>query len=125
MAQMQEVARIGKAIFAVGSCDEKSHIVQAGIASVEDLAKYRRQGAVGVVCGRFIDASGRHIHGHLDDRLIGVTPDSLRGLSMGILVSTGPDKIEGIHAALRGGYATHLITDEPTAAAVLKVRGDP
>jgi DNA-binding transcriptional regulator LsrR (DeoR family) len=124
-AQMEQVARIDKAIFAVGSCNETSHIVQAGIASAEDLARYRRQGAVGVVCGRFIDAAGKHIHGHLDDRLIGVTPDALLGLRMGILVSSGPDKIEGIHAALRGGYATHVVTDEPTAAAVMALADPP
>ncbi|HRY23754.1 MAG: sugar-binding transcriptional regulator [Geminicoccaceae bacterium] len=118
-AQLEQVSRIGKAVFAVGSCNETSHIVQAGIASVDDLARYRRHGAVGLVCGRFIDAAGNHIHGHLDERLIGVTPDCLRGLRMGILVSSGADKIEGIHAALRGGYATHLVTDIPTAEGIL------
>ena len=52
-----------------------------------------------------------------------MTPDCLRGLQMGILVSSGADRIEGIHAALRGGYATHLITDIPTAKGILALNG--
>jgi deoxyribonucleoside regulator len=120
-SQLEELTHINKVLFAAGSCNADSHIVSSGIASLDDLAEYQRNGAVGVVCGRFIDNRGQHIKGHLDDRLIGVTPDRVRGLETGILVSCGPDKIEAIHAALLGGYATHLFTDMPTAAGILRL----
>jgi len=118
-SQLKELTHINKVLFAVGSCKPDSHIVSSGIATLEDLAEYHRIGAVGVVCGRFINRAGEHIYGHLDNRLIGITPDRVLGLQTGILVSSGADKAEGMHAALLGGYATHLFTDEATARGIL------
>ena len=110
-----------KAIFAVGSMDADSHVVRSGIATVEDVGHYARSGAVGVLCGRFIDASGRHVEGPLDARMIGVTPDRLAGLAAGMLVVSGPDRAPAMRGAMTAGYATHLVTDEPTAEALLSL----
>ncbi|MDF2371434.1 MAG: sugar-binding transcriptional regulator [Rhizobiaceae bacterium] len=118
-SQFDLLGRINKALFAVGSCEDNSHVVESGIASLADLEDYKARGAVGVICGRFIDARGEHIVGPLDDRMIGITPDALRGLSVGMLVSNGFDKVAGMHAAMLGGYVTHLVTDAPTAQALL------
>jgi deoxyribonucleoside regulator len=118
-AQLAEQARINKVLFAVGSCNADSHIVSSGIASVEDIADYRARGAVGLICSRFIDSAGNHLEGPLDDRMIGLVPDRMRGLAVGILVSCGVEKVAGIRATLLGGYATHLFTDVPTAAGIL------
>ena len=123
-AQLDEQARINKVLFAVGSCNADSHIVSSGIASLDDIADYRARGAVGLICSRFIDSTGAHLAGPLDDRMIGLVPDRMRGLSVGILVSCGAEKVRGIHATLRGGYATHLFTDLPTAAGILAL-GEP
>jgi DNA-binding transcriptional regulator LsrR (DeoR family) len=118
-SQFELLNRINKAVFAVGSCEKNSHVVESGIASVEDLEDYKARGAVGVICGRFVDGRGEHIEGRLDERMIGITPDSLRGLSVGMLVSNGFDKVAGMQAAMLGGYVTHLVTDAPTAQALL------
>lgn len=123
-AQLDEQARINKVLFAVGSCNADSHIVSSGIASLDDIADYRARGAVGLICSRFIDSTGAHLAGPLDDRMIGLVPDRMRGLPVGILVSCGAEKVRGIHATLRGGYATHLFTDLPTAAGILAL-GEP
>ncbi len=119
--QFELLNKINKAVFAVGSCEMDSHVVQSGIASPADLETYKARGAVGVVCGRFIDAAGAHIVGPLDERMIGITPDALRGLSVGMLVSNGFDKVAGMQAAMLGGYVTHLVTDAPTAQALLNL----
>jgi deoxyribonucleoside regulator len=118
-AQLAEQSRINKVLFAVGSCNADSHIVSSGIADLGSLAEYRARGAVGLICSRFIDRAGDHLVGPLDERMIGLAPDGMRGLSVGILVSCGPEKTVGMHAALLGGYATHLFTDVPTAAGIL------
>lgn len=122
-SQLEELGHINKVLFAVGSCNASSHIVSSGVATLEDLEEYQRNGAVGVVCGRFIDRSGHHLRGHLDDRLIGITPDRVLGLETRMLVSCGEDKIGAMHSALLGGYATHLFTDMPTAEGILKLDG--
>ncbi len=108
-----------KAIFAVGSMVAESHVVRSGIATLDDVRHYARDGAVGVLCGRFIDASGRHVEGPLDARMIGVTPDRLAGLAAGMLVVSGRDRGPAARGAMTAGYVTHLVTDEPTAEAVL------
>ncbi|MBP0615069.1 sugar-binding transcriptional regulator [Jiella mangrovi] len=114
---------IDKAIFAVGSMDAESHVVRSGIATIEDIAWYAERGAVGVLCGRFIDATGRHLEGPIDGRMIGVTPDKLSGLSAGVLVASGKDRAPAMRGAMSAGYVTHLVTDEPTAEAILGLDG--
>lgn len=119
-AQLARLSTCNKAIFAAGSCLPASHVVGAGVATLEELAAYRAAGAEGVLCGRFVDATGAHVTGEIDARIIGVTPDQLRGLEMGLLVSCGPDKVAPLRAVLRGGYATHLVTDRATAEGLLE-----
>lgn len=118
-AQIEALSHCNKAIFAAGSCTPQSHIVGSGIASRTDLDTYIKAGAHGVLCGRFIDADGRQIQGLLDSRMIGVTLDRLTDLDMGLLVSSGTDKVEPMRAVIRGGYASHVVTDVVTAEAIL------
>ena len=117
--QINALSEINKVIFAAGSVEDNSHIVLCGIATPDDLREYRALGAVGMVCGRFIDRDGNHIEGSLDPRMIGVLPQTIKGLSVGMMVSVGADKIQSMDAALQGGYATHLVTDLPTALGIL------
>lgn len=118
-AQLHALGDCNKAVFAAGSCTAESHIVLSGIASAGDIAAYRARGARAVLCGRFLDAAGRHVAGPLDDRMIGITPDRMLGLDLGLLVSCGPDKVEPMQAVLCGGYASHMVTDSATAQALL------
>ena len=118
--QIDALSHCNKAIFAAGSCTHDSHVVGSGVASHSDLDWYVQQGAVGVLCGRFIDASGRSIPGALDDRMIGVELDKLLGLDMGLLVSVGTDKVRPMLAAIAGGYVTHVVTSNATALELLE-----
>ncbi|TFF27309.1 HTH domain-containing protein [Jiella endophytica] len=113
--------RMQKAIFAVGSMDADSHVVKSGIATPDDVAVYAERGAVGVLCGRFVDGDGRHVVGPVDERMIGITPEKLSGLAAGILVASGENRVRAMRGAMVAGYATHLVTDEPTAQALLQL----
>lgn len=119
-AQLAEIERLGKLLFSVGTVAGDSHIVLSGLATPADLAHYTRAGAQAVICGRFVDASGRVLPGPMDGRMIGVEPARLVGLPMGILVTPGHDKIGATRAAIRGGYATHLVTGLTVAEALLQ-----
>ncbi|MDT8856832.1 sugar-binding transcriptional regulator [Paracoccaceae bacterium Fryx2] len=118
-AQLDRLGRVNKFLFSVGTCAENSHIVSSGLASREDLAWHVERGAVGVLCGRFIDAAGRAVEGTMEQRMIGVTLDRLTGLEMGLMVTPGHDKVAASLAAIRGGYVTHLVTGLTVAEALL------
>ena len=77
------------------------------------------QGAVGDLLSHFLDQKGSPISISLEERLMSTPLDELRKLENVIGVSGGPDKVDGILAALRGGYLDVLITDEGTAEALL------
>ena len=54
-------------------------------------------------------------------RMIGITLEELRALPNRLCVAGGPEKVEALSAALRGGYITHLVTDAAAAASLLEV----
>lgn len=117
--QLAAVDACNKTIFAAGSCTPDSHVVTSGVVDRTQLEDYVRQGAAGVVCGRFVDDAGQPIPGELDERMISVSMESMRGKELGLLVSLGADKVRPMTAAMRGGYATHLATCSETAEALL------
>lgn len=117
--QLDQLGSVNKLLFSVGTVRPDSHVVLSGLATREDLARMTARGAVGVICGRFVDAAGQPIHDPVEDRMIGIPLERLVGLEMGILVTPGHDKVAATHAAIRGGYVTHLVTGASIAAALL------
>lgn len=117
--QLAEVSAPNKTVFAAGSCTPDSHVVSSGVATQSDLGAYLSKGAVGVFCGRFIDPEGAQVPGPLDGRMMGVELERLKGLSAGILVSTGADRVVPAVATIRGGFATHIVTSQQDARAML------
>lgn len=118
-AQLDQLQTVNKLLFSVGTATAESHVVLSGLATAEDLAWHVARGAVGVICGRFIDAEGRQMPGPMEDRMIGIPLPQLVGLEMGILVTPGLDKVAATRAAIRGGYVTHLVTGTSVAEALL------
>jgi DNA-binding transcriptional regulator LsrR (DeoR family) len=119
--QLEKLGGVNKSLFSVGSCMPRTHLVASGIASLEDLQWYVEHGAVGVICGRFIDRNGDHVIGPLDQRMIGIDPGQLQKVATGIMVFSGLHKLEAALAAIRGGYTTHLIVDERSGTELLKL----
>ncbi len=118
--QLEQLSSMNKTLFSVGSCLPRTHLLQSGIASGNDLDWYIKNGAVGIICGRFIDKKGDQVIGPLDERMIGVTLTQLKAAEAGILVISGQHKLEATLAAIRGGFATHLVLDESFAKELLK-----
>jgi DNA-binding transcriptional regulator LsrR (DeoR family) len=117
--QLEQLETCNKLLFSVGTCEPDSHVVGAGVATLDDLRWYVARGATAVLCGRFIDAEGRPIAGPMDDHMIGIPLEKLVGLEMGILVTPGHDKVAATRAAIRGGYVTHLVIGLGVAEALL------
>lgn len=118
-AQLDLLETVNKLLFSVGTATADSHIVLSGLATPEDLDWYVARGAVGVICGRFIDNDGKQLPGPMEERMIGISLNRLVGLEMGILVTPGLDKVVATRAAIRGGYVTHLVTGTSVAEALL------
>ncbi len=118
--QLRALRSLSKTLFSVGNVSDDTQLVLSGIATVEDVRAYVRRGAVGVLSARFIDAEGNPIEGDLDGRIIGMELSEIQAVGNGILVSSGPDKVTAIRAALLGGYARYLVTDKSTGEELLK-----
>lgn len=118
-AQLEQLETVNKFLFSVGNCDPETYLVESGLATLADVEWHLAQGAVGVLCGRFINAQGQAISGPMSERMIGIPLERLVGLDMGILVASRPDKLEAALATLRGGYVTHLVLGLSVAQALL------
>jgi DNA-binding transcriptional regulator LsrR (DeoR family) len=75
--------------------------------------------ARGDLFGHIFDENGLPCAPDLSERLIGVDIDDVRTIPLSIGAAAGAQKVEPIGGVLRGGYLKTLVTDEPTASAVL------
>jgi deoxyribonucleoside regulator len=118
-AKIQECAA---AIVGLGSTNpELSAQFRSGHITYEDAKRLRSEGAVGDICGRYIDIQGNQCHTALSDRMIAVTLEDLKNIPVVIGVAAGEKKTDIITGALRGQYIDVLITDEQAAVSVLEM----
>lgn len=118
--QFRTLKQTNVAVFGICTTHDDSLIFSAGILKPGTLPRGPGGDAVAVVAGRCIDPDGEAIIDAQDARIVGLPLDELRRVACRIAVAGGPDKPEAIKAVLRGGYATHLVTDEKTARALLE-----
>jgi DNA-binding transcriptional regulator LsrR (DeoR family) len=75
--------------------------------------------AAGDVCTRFYDDDGAPVDYPGAERLLAIPLDVLRDIPVVIAVAVGQAKVRGIIAGARAGYFSELVTDIPTASALL------
>lgn len=117
--QLKAATTFNKTVLACGMCDNNAHIVQSGLLSVRQIAALRKKGAVGVICGRLIDADGEPVVSAIEDRMLGVELNQMRANQVSLLVAAGAGRAVPARAAIVGGYATHLATSTSIAQALL------
>lgn len=119
----QKIKNTDIAIIGLGSTKpELSAQFRSGHINIEDSEKLIREGAVGDICGSYIDINGLRCHSSLSDRMIAISLDDLKRIPTVIGVAAGEKKADIIVGALRGRYIDVLITDEKAAASVLNYR---
>lgn len=105
----------------IGSLDPSPLLWESGNALADsDQAVLRDAGAVGDICLRFFDAEGKAVQSAVDDRVISIGPDQLRGIARRVAVAGGGRKHSAIRAALLGGWVNVLITDLDEAQRLLE-----
>jgi DNA-binding transcriptional regulator LsrR (DeoR family) len=111
-------------VVGVGHVGWQSPLHASGCIGDGELTELIEAGAVGEIAGWAFDAHGRYVSSSVNERVTGlaVTPDAGRA-TMG--VGAGPAKVPALRGAMQGGLVNALITDEPTAAAILgTVKGE-
>ena len=109
------------ALVGVGSLEPSTLLRQSGNAIAdEEENRLRELGAIGDICMRFFDSDGRHIASELDDRVLGISAETLRQVPRRVGVAGGERKWRAIKAALEGGWLSVLITDQATASELVR-----
>jgi DNA-binding transcriptional regulator LsrR (DeoR family) len=107
-------SRLDVAIFGIGGPTWSEASVGGDV-----VAELRAGGAVGEVLIAPFSIDGHFLSESLRRRTIAVDPRGLAGVPLSIAVAEGPGKVGPILGALRAGVLNVLITDTPTADAVL------
>ena len=106
------------ALIGLGSMAPDSPLLASGFLTDHEIRRLAALGAVGDVCGRFIDAEGHICDRELDARTLAIPLTDLASRPTSIAVAFGSDKVPVIRAAAKASLVTLLITDEATASAL-------
>jgi DNA-binding transcriptional regulator LsrR (DeoR family) len=121
VAKQADVAVVGIGTPGVGSSE--ALLGALGLTPAQ-RADFDASGAVGDVCGRFYDLSGREVSQVVAERVLAVTLHDLRAIPTVAGVAAGEDKAPGILGALRGRIVDVLICDQAAARSVLALDTD-
>ncbi|MCP8970653.1 sugar-binding transcriptional regulator [Ectobacillus ponti] len=113
---LEEGEDVDVALISVGNpYHEQSTLKVLEYIQDKDLEQLREQGAVADIASRFVDRSGNEVNHPVNDRVIGLPLEKLKRIKKVIGVVDGTHKLEGVLAALQGGYIDALIIDDQTA----------
>ena len=112
--------KVTLALVGIGATEPSRALASSGnVFSAQEIKLLAGKGAVGDICLRFFDASGRAVITALNDRVISMTLDQLRAVRRIVGVAGGRRKTNAIRGALAGKLINVLITDLATAERLL------
>jgi len=117
-AKTADIAVVGIGAAGIGS---SGTLLDALGLSPAQRAAFDASGAVGDVCARYFDLSGREVSSVVTERVLAVTLDDLRAIPTVAGVAAGREKALGILGALRGRIIDVLICDQAAARSVLSL----
>lgn len=110
----------------IGAIEPSRALASSGnVFSAQELKRLSEKGAVGDVCLRFFDSRGNPVVTELNDRVISIELDQLRGIKRVVGVAGGRRKVAAIRGALAGKLVNVLITDLTTAEQLLSASPRP
>ncbi|HHY88579.1 MAG TPA: sugar-binding protein [Chloroflexi bacterium] len=114
--------RINLALMGIGTLDpESAEIIPAGYLTQEELTILEQYGAVGDVCGLFVDLYGNIVDMPLEKRVVGIDRATLEAIPIKLGVAGGPSKVLPIIGACRAQLVDMLVTDEMAAKHILAI----
>lgn len=116
LAELREQARAS--FVGISEIAWNAPIHRDGFMTDADISALVEQGAVGEITGWSFDAEGRMVDGSVNDRVASL-PLEFPPKRMTVVAGCGMSKLRPLRAALKGGLASGLVTDEATAEAIL------
>lgn len=110
-------------VIGLGTLASDTLFVSTGLLTDSDINTVAESDPAGDICGRFYDSKGKPIATPFDERIVGIRLDDLRKARSVLAVASGIDKARPMLGALRGGYLTHVATDDVVAREVLDLAG--
>lgn len=111
------------ALVGIGSVEPSPMLARSGNVFTEvELRSLAAAGAVGDICLRFFDRDGEPVETPLNERVIGIGLDQLRGTRRTVGIAGGERKLQAIRGALLGRWINVLITDDRVAEGLLAER---
>ena len=112
--------KVTLALVGIGATEPSRALASSGnVFSAQELKVLAGKGAVGDICLRFFDASGRAVITELNERVISMDLDRLRAVRRVVGVAGGSRKTNAIRGALAGKLINVLITDLATGERLL------
>jgi DNA-binding transcriptional regulator LsrR (DeoR family) len=102
----------------IGTADAGAQLVASGMIEPREIAAINAGGGVGEMLGHFFDTRGRVLETTLTARTLAVALDGPSDSHI-VAIAGGAEKVQAIRAVLESGRLTGLITDEPTAKALV------
>ena len=112
---LSEAQKISIALVGIGQISPDSTLMKTGFLTEENICELKEKGAVANICNSFIAEDGSHIQFSAYENMIGLTIEDVKHVPCIIGVASGRDKIDAIHASLKGKYLDYLVTDLETA----------
>jgi DNA-binding transcriptional regulator LsrR (DeoR family) len=115
--------QITLALVGIGTVEPSPMLARSGNVFTEaELATLAAAGAVGDICLRFFDREGEPVETPLNERVIGIGLDQLRGTRRSVGIAGGERKLSAIRGALLGRWINVLITDHHVAEGLVADR---
>lgn len=114
-------ARVTRAVVAVGAWSPEHSQIPALLGEAE-TARFAAAGVVAETGALLVDADGRRVPG-LEDRRLGISEEQLRAVPDVIAVGGGRGKTDAVHALLRSGLLSSVVTDVHLARRLLRREG--
>jgi DNA-binding transcriptional regulator LsrR (DeoR family) len=116
---LQMACGVDMALLSAIDLSEQSKALEYGVISSEARQSLLDAGAVGDICGHYLDLHGKPIRHSIVQRTIHPTLDDLRQVPELILAAGGEHKVPIIRSAIQAKLCHVLITDEATALTLL------
>lgn len=107
------------ALIGIGQVSDEATIVETGYISRDEIQQVQQRGAIANICTTFLNQSGQAIGVPFDAQIIGLSGADLRKIPYVVGIARGLEKVPAIFSTLKGGWLDVLITDQPTAEAIL------
>ncbi len=122
---LDRVEKMDMALVSVGTLSPQSTSFRFGFFTETERQSLIAAGAVGDMLYNFYDAAGKIVAHPINERVMSIPVERLRGVPRRVLISGGNDKVEALLGGLRLVNCNVLITNEATAQALLQRTAAP